>query len=59
MGLAEADASLSLGHADKKTSEKHYINAETLAKQQEREQSAQLQRIKQFICALPETIRGR
>lgn len=57
MGLAEKDASLSLGHADKKTSEKHYINAETLAKRQEREQMERLERIREYLCKLPETLK--
>ncbi|MBR3632184.1 MAG: site-specific integrase [Elusimicrobiaceae bacterium] len=56
MGLDEKDASLGLGHADKKTSEKHYINALTLAKQKEREQLAQLKKVKGYILKLPQTL---
>ena len=56
MGVDEKDASLSLGHADKKTSEKHYINADTLAKQKEREQMAQLEKVKEYILKLPQTL---
>lgn len=56
MGLDEKDASLGLGHADKKTSEKHYINADTLAKQKEREQLAQLEKVKEYIFKLPQTL---
>lgn len=56
MGVDEKDASLSLGHADKKTSEKHYINADTLLRQQEKEQLAQLSKIKKFVLSLPKVI---
>lgn len=59
MGLAEEDASLSLGHANKKTSEKHYIQAETLLRHQEQKQLAQLEKIKKFILNLPHTIQPR
>ena len=57
MGLEEQDASLSLGHANKKTSEKHYINADTLLRQQEHAQLVQIQKIKKYILSLPKTIR--
>lgn len=57
MGLEEEVASLSLGHADKKTSERHYINADVLAKQQEREQLARLEKIKSYIYKLPDAIK--
>lgn len=57
MGLEEGEASLGLGHADKKTSEKHYINAATLAKQQEKEQLARLERARKFILKLPDALK--
>lgn len=57
MGLGEKDASLGLGHADRKTSEKHYINAQTLAKQQEKEQLARLERARKFILKLPDALK--
>lgn len=57
MGLEEKEASLGLGHADKKTSERHYINADTLAKQQEKEQRARLEKAKAFILKLPAALK--
>lgn len=52
-GLDENDASLNLGHADKKTSEKHYIDPQVLEKQKEEKQLKQLEKIKSYLLELP------
>ena len=58
-GLGEKDASLELGHVDKKTSEKHYINKEVLAKQKEREQLEQINKIKAHLLKLPAALKKK
>lgn len=57
MGMEEKEASLGLGHADKKTSERHYINPEVLEKNQEKEQRARIERAKAFVLKLPDALK--
>ena len=51
-GAKEEDVS----HADKKTTERHYIEKETLREAERQKRLAHLERMKEFVLKLPEMV---
>lgn len=56
-GAKEEDVSLYVSHADKKTTERHYIEKETLRQAERQKRLAHLERMKEFVLKLPEMVK--
>lgn len=55
-GAKEEDVSLYVSHADTKTTERHYIEKETLRQTERQKRLAHLERMKEFVLKLPEMV---
>lgn len=55
-GANELDVSKYVSHADKKTTERHYIDKETLRQAEARARLAHLEQMKKFVSKLPDMV---